>query len=72
LVLYKRADIVSDTLMGTMTITSLAERGNVRALTAADAALFEIPPGFTPAASPTASPTTIPAAALPTSAATPY
>jgi len=68
LFLYKRADVENETPLGTMTMTFLSERGNVRALSAADTALFDIPPGFTPAPAAVASP----AAASPASSATPY
>jgi hypothetical protein len=59
LVLYERADVENETPLGTMSATYLAERGNVRALTAADSALFEIPPGFTPAPEAPASPAAV-------------
>ncbi|HTV73065.1 MAG TPA: hypothetical protein VME66_05140 [Candidatus Acidoferrales bacterium] len=50
--LYRRVDIENETPLGTMKMTALSERGNVHALTPADASLFDIPPGFTAAPAP--------------------
>jgi hypothetical protein len=58
--IYRRADIESDTAFGTINLTYLSERGNVHALTPADASSFDIPPGFVPA----------PAASAPAASAT--